>query len=97
MTFINERISKEDRKFYELDKIDEKFVWGLKSRDWTIDKDRNIYLRCVRRGIEKSHQSTWTFYWSGGLIIFLLENISTSGIAEGDRHGHKGLRKSRSH
>lgn len=93
MTFINEKISEKYKKIYELDKIDEKFSWGLKSRDWTVDKERNIYLRCVKRGIEKSHQSTWAFYWKGELIVFVLENISTSGVAGGVRHGHKRVKE----
>lgn len=47
MGFINERISKEDRIEYGLDDIENsvnKGVWHP-DRDWTIDKERKIYLR----------------------------------------------------
>jgi hypothetical protein len=94
MTFINEYISAEDLKKYDIENIDKRFiVGGTSSRSWTVDRERDIYLRTVARGREEfSHQSTWTFYWHGELIILELDNISTSGVAGGERCGHKKLR-----
>ena len=94
MTFVNEYISAEEIKKYDLENINKRFiVGGTKARDWTIDRERNIYLRNVANGREEfSHQSTWTFYWHGELILLELDNISTSGVAGGDRCGNKKLR-----
>ncbi len=95
MTFINEYISDEDREKFDIDEIDKRFiVGGVYAGDWTINRDSNIYLRVVSRGREEmSHQSKWTLYWKGVLIELELDNISTSGRAGGDRHGHKLLRR----
>ena len=49
MGFVNAKISKEDRIEYGLDDIENsvpKGVWHP-SRDWTIDKERKIYLRQI--------------------------------------------------
>ena len=96
MTFINEYIPEEDKIKYGLEEINERFiVGGTKCRSWTIDRERDIYLRNVARGWGEDicHQSTWTFSWHGELIVLELDNISTTGKAGGDRHGHKRIRK----
>ncbi len=96
MTFVNEYISEEDKIKYGLDAIDKKFiVGGTKARSWTIDRECEIYLRKVANGFgqDVAHQTTWTFYWNDELIVLELNNISTSGKAGGNRHGHKQLQK----
>lgn len=94
MAFVNEYISAEDSKKYDIDGINKRFiVGGTNARDWTIDHERGIYLRMVAWGREEfSHQSTWTFYWHGELLVLELENISTTGSTGGTRSGHKRLR-----
>lgn len=49
MGFINERISGEDRIEYGLDEIENSVPIGVwhPDRDWTIDKERKIYLRQI--------------------------------------------------
>jgi len=90
MAFVNEYISQEDREKYGLDEIDKKFiVGGAKARDWTVDKDRNMYLRNVANGREEFfYITTWTFYWHGELIVFEKKGISTTGPIDGDRYHH---------
>lgn len=94
MAFVNEYITEEDVNKYGLEKTDSGFVvGGTKARDWTIDRERDIYLRVFARGREEiSNQSTWTLYWKGALLVVVLENISTSGPVDGHRHGHKLVR-----
>jgi hypothetical protein len=91
MAFINEYISESDKEKYALEEINKRFVvGGTHARDWTVDHDRDMYLRNVAMGREDfSHQSTWTFYWRGQLIIVELENICTVGEMGGRCHGHK--------
>lgn len=77
--FFNERISSEDANEYNLSEIDKKFVvGGARSRSWTIDRERNMYIRIVSQGREDiSHQTAWTFFWGGELLVVELDNIST--------------------
>lgn len=95
MGFFNERISSEDANEYNLSEIDKKFVvGGTRSRSWTIGRERNMYIRIVSQGREDiGHQTTWTFFWGGELLVVELDNISTDGEPGGRRQGHKKLRK----
>ena len=87
MAFVNERISEDDRRKYGLDEVDK---WLAKTgkalqRDWTIDHEREIYLRVINWGREEyNYESTWHFYWRGELLTVCLETIS----AGGERGGH---------
>lgn len=94
MAFINEYISESDKEKYALEEINQRFIiGGTHARSWTVDHERNMYLRCVAMGREEfSHQSTWTFYWGQQLIIVELDNICTIGDMGGPCHGHKRVR-----
>lgn len=95
MVFVNEKISHEDRSKYGLDEIDKKFVVGrTKARDWTIDRDRNIYLRRVANGRDELfYQSTWSFYWKGKLLTVYLDTIDSSGGRGEPGWSHLRVRK----
>lgn len=95
MAFINEYISEEDRKKYNIDEIDKGYVVGATlARDWTVDKERDIYLRNVANGREDySNLSDWTFYWSGELIKFRMEIIQTGRGEKGHKWAHKKITK----
>ena len=82
MAFVNERIPEADVEKYGLEKIDDSLFGAGRtiSRDWTIDRARDIYLREVAVGRDElSHISTWTFYWKGELIWFRREIIDFKG------------------
>jgi hypothetical protein len=84
MTFINEFTSPEDVEKYGLKQIDKKYEFGtVSARDWTIDRERNIYLRNVARGagseIEVRNQHTFTFYWKGHELTLRLDLLEGSG------------------
>ena len=82
MAFVNERIPEVDVKKYGLEAIDDSLLGAGRtiSRAWTIDRARDIYLRCVARGRdEESQLSTWTFYWKGALIWFKREGLAFKG------------------
>ena len=90
MAFVNEFISAEDVEKYGLKTIDEKFiVGGTNSRQWTIDRERDIYLRCVARGggaePEIRNQTKWTFYWRGTPLTLRLDLLE--GRGEGGEAG----------
>jgi len=76
MAFVNEKISESDRKKYHVMSL------GGAERRWTVDKNRDMYLQCVRRGgreIELSRKSIWHFLWYGSLFKIQLHLIDARG------------------
>jgi hypothetical protein len=71
MAFIFERVSEEDIEKYNLRERNRS--WHLATNDlykWTIDKERDIYLRHITSGrdSECTDDSFFDFYWRGYLI-----------------------------
>ena len=93
MAFVNEYIPAEDVKKYGIKEIDKRFVTGgTKSDQWTIDRERDIYLRCVSRGREEFRsESTWTLYWRGSLIYVDLKLTDGGGTRGGHGWSHYKL------
>lgn len=84
MGFVNEFIPAEDVEAYGLKAIDQKFiVGGTNARDWTIDRERNMYLRNVAIGggaePEIRNQTKWSFFWRGELLTLRLDSITGGG------------------
>jgi len=84
MPFVNEFISPEDIENFGLQKIDSNFiVGGTNARDWTIDRERNTYLRNVAHGggaePEIRNQTKWTFYWYGNQLTLRLDLLDGRG------------------
>lgn len=87
MAFVNEEIGQADREKYGLDAVDEwlSSTGRVRNQEWTIDHEREIYLRVIKRGREEySHKSTWHFSWRGELMTVCLEMLD----AGGERGGH---------
>ena len=94
MAFVNERISEDDRKKFGLDEVDKWLsnTGKVPNRDWTIDHEREIYLREVNRGREEyRYKSTWHFYWRGELMTVCLETLSAGGEPGGHGWSHYKL------
>jgi hypothetical protein len=88
MPFVNEYIPAEDIEKYHLKEIDKKFiVGGTNARDWTIDRERNIYLRNVAIGggaePEIRNQTKWSFLWRDELLTLRLDLIDGGGRGYG--------------
>lgn len=84
MGFVNEFIPAEDVEAYGLKAIDQKFiVGGTNARDWTIDRERNMYLRNVAIGggaePEIRNQTKWSFFWHDELLTLRLDSITGGG------------------
>ncbi|MDO5611033.1 MAG: hypothetical protein Q4G62_09750 [Pseudomonadota bacterium] len=81
MAFVNEFIPAEDVEKYRLKEIDKHFiVGGTNARDWTIDRERDIYLRNVANGREDwRNQTEWTFYWRGDELTLRLDLMGGRG------------------
>lgn len=84
MAFVNEYISEENIKKYNIREILKKFhplfddndldaVFGKYS--WTIDKDEYIFLILVTQGREdESNQESCAFWWKGTLLGIKIAN-----------------------
>ena len=81
MAFVNERIPETDVEKYELAEIDSRCYSATKSREWTVDRKRNVYLREVVRPFrEHSNKVTrWTFFWKGDLLGLDHKVLEASG------------------
>lgn len=87
MAFANELITDDARKKYGLDQVDRSMRGRSPQRQWTIDHERDIYLRQIDVGREEaSRQSTWHFYWRGELMTVCLEVVEAG--SDGIRGGH---------
>jgi hypothetical protein len=93
MAFVNELITDDDRNKYGLDQVESGSGMQGRSpqRQWTINHERDIYLRQIDVGREEaSHQYTWHFYWHGELMTVCLEIVDSG--SDGKRGGHGWVR-----
>jgi hypothetical protein len=99
MPFINEFISEADIIKYNLEEINQagykisniKIPVGIptyhqNARDWTVDKERDIYLRQVTTnqgrpdmGFENDGWEGWTLYYKGELVWFAKNLVGGHG------------------
>ena len=69
MAFVNENIPASDIGKYNITYFNRKLHCSDVS--WTIDRERNIYLRRIRSGREDEAKRTeFSVYWKGTLLEF---------------------------
>ncbi len=85
MAFVNEYIPPEDVEKYHIKEIDKQFFKGHYKPDWTIDRERDIWLRYMTKDHE-DFANHWTFalYWKGRLLSIELE-LSGGGKNRGEQ------------
>jgi len=82
MAFVNEYIPESDMEKYRIEEIDQHLIGRgvTHARDWTVDRERNMYLRNVFDGtFEDVGQTLWNFFWNGELILFKMIITALSG------------------
>ncbi|MBT2745712.1 MULTISPECIES: hypothetical protein [unclassified Lysobacter] len=84
MPFVNEFIPALDVEKYGVKAIDEKFVvGGTSARQWTANRQEDIFLRNVARGggaeSEIRNQTIWTLHWHGDLLMLRLDLLDATG------------------
>ena len=87
MTFINEYISEQSLKKYEMDPLDKRTKYGSIASDfWVIDKENHTWLRKLH--VESDHTkpdggytgiSYWEFYWRRHLITVKIKWLESGG------------------
>ena len=95
MAFLNEYIPAEDVDKYGLAEKDDRFLaTGVKSRTWTVDRNRDIYLRRVATGRDElSGVTTWSLYWKGDLLWFQRQGVAYRGKPGGPCWSHTRVTK----
>ncbi len=89
--FVNEYIPEADIEKYGIREINKSFLCN--DFHWTVDRERDMYLRKVERGREEfRHQSTWTFYWHGELLRVEIDAVEAGGDRGGYCWSHKKIR-----
>ena len=87
MAFINEYIPKEDLEKYNFAELNKRpMKGGGTARDWTIDRDADIWLRHfytesehTKEGLGLTGVKGWDFYWKGHLIVLETKDLSIEG------------------
>jgi hypothetical protein len=74
MPFENERITAADYALYQLALIDKRYQpMSNCSSQWTIDRERNVHMRCVTRTVPPEmgpHAPFWLLFWKTAYVIF---------------------------
>lgn len=88
IAFVNERISAEDAKKYGIAEINKDFIFGPDAvRLWTIDRDKNVYLRRMKNDREEPTEHEVSFFWKGALFHI---DFKVTGGVEKTAEGWKG-------
>jgi hypothetical protein len=81
MAFVNEMIPSEDVEKYGLKKINKQYLIA-DYYSWTVNREKNVYLRWMRNERDALGISQFTFYWKGTLLPLRMKSHG-----EGKRHG----------
>lgn len=70
MAFVNEYVTEEDAKKYDLDGINRQFMKDPEIRyDWTIDRERNVFLLWIEAEREEfAGEETFILWWNGLIV-----------------------------
>ena len=93
MAFVNEYISEEDIKKYDIEALNKKFCIADYNSKWTVDSERDIYLRYIGHGHEEFIQEhDFYMFWEGGVIDICL-HVEQGGKIDGPQWRHYELIK----
>lgn len=88
MAFINETVSEADIDKYKLRDINQQYHFALRDMEckWTIDRERDIYVRQMGSGREDlCDHHTFTFYWKTHLFFWTIKFLTHERIHD---HSH---------
>lgn len=91
MAFVNEDIPSDDFKNYKIKKIQTR-LGGGSSTQWTINRERNIFLHRLHGGgrePERSHIAEWIFFWKSQVFILEIHLLDTKGARNAPTWSHK--------
>lgn len=83
MPFINEYVSEENVKEYQLDELWLKYTWKKEvpsyiQHHWTFDSEKNVFLKVANIGREEhSNRITFSLYIKGDLYDVILDKTGS--------------------
>ncbi len=87
MTFVNEKVSEQDIEKYGLRSINKTFLKPDIEYDWTIDREREIYLRVMGNNWQEPQEQKISFYWKGHLLRMDLKRVGNEDNVRGGKGG----------
>jgi hypothetical protein len=78
MAFVTEKASEQDIEQYGLRAINKTYSKG-EEFDWTIDRERDIYLRKMRFHWHDPSRSDFIFYWQQHLLPIKIRSVEYMG------------------
>ena len=88
MAFANEYIPAADIEKYGIKEFDKKNHIAHYEPDWTVDHERDIYLRYVCNEREEfANRHTYAFYWKGTMLMVVVD-IDGGGVRNGAQWRH---------
>ena len=93
MPFENAPITTEEYERFQLAAIDKEWPLSRRSSQWTIDRERNIYLLSVSRTVppdRSAHDPFWLIFWKSAYFCFECRQIEHASKENGWR-GHQAL------
>jgi hypothetical protein len=84
MAFMNEYVSAEDAKKYDLDGINRQFGKEPQVRySWTIDREQNVFLKWINSGKEEFvGRETYVLWWKSYILPIYMESESKGRLSE---------------
>lgn len=80
MAFVNEFIPDSDITRYGIKALDNKYNKGHYKPDWTVDRERNIYLRHFQNDREEhANRKTFYFFWKHALMFITVDLVAFTG------------------
>jgi hypothetical protein len=74
MAFVNEKVPEQDIDKYGMREINKKHWVGDCCYEWTIDKEKDIFLRYLRHGDRDTpYRNDFSFYWKGTQLTIRFE------------------------
>lgn len=93
MAFANEYISAADIEKYGIKEFDDKNHKAHYEPSWTVDHERDIYLRYVCNEREEfANRHTYAFYWKGTMLMVEVD-IDGGGVRNGAQWRHYTMRR----
>jgi hypothetical protein len=83
MAYVNEFVPEEDVRKYGLEEINARFRKVDVRYSWTIDREKDIYLRLIDSGREEfCDEYRFNLYWKGSLLLVKLR-VKGAGVRGG--------------
>lgn len=93
MVFANEYISKADVAKYGIEEFDLRHRIAHYKPNWTIDRERDVYLRYMHSGREQNANRVEFCIYFKGVLILVKVDVEGGGKRGGEQWSHYKMRQ----